>query len=81
MNTDKLVQMANQIADFFGSYPEPEATAGIRQHIKAFWTPRMREALLADRTNAGLHPLVIKALAAWPQRTDATPTPAPAPAG
>ena len=38
---EKLVRMANQMADFFRSYPEAEATAGIHKHIVAFWTPKM----------------------------------------
>lgn len=37
----KLVRMANQMADFFRSYPEEEAAAGIHKHIIAFWTPKM----------------------------------------
>lgn len=51
MNTDKLVHMANQIAQYFDAYPEPEAVAGVRDHIIAFWTPRMVEAL-RDRVAA-----------------------------
>ncbi len=38
---EKLVRMANQMADFFRSYPEKEAAAGIHQHIITFWTPKM----------------------------------------
>ena len=44
MNHEKLVRMANQIADFFKSYPEEQAQAGIRDHIVAYWTPGMRRA-------------------------------------
>ena len=36
---EKLVRMANQIADFFAPYPEEEAVAGMQQHIRSFWTP------------------------------------------
>jgi formate dehydrogenase subunit delta len=43
-----LVRMANQIGEFFDSMPDrPEALAGVAEHIKKFWEPRMRRALLA----------------------------------
>jgi len=43
-----LVQMANDIGNFFRSEPKREdAVAGIANHIAKFWTPRMREKLLA----------------------------------
>ncbi len=60
---DKLTMMANQIAQFFRSYPRDEAVAGVASHIEAFWTPRMIGVL---RANAGavanLDPLVVEAL-------------------
>lgn len=64
MNDEKIVRMANQIASFFRSYPEDEARKGIHDHLKAFWTPRMREALAsyASRDGRNLDPLVVKAL-------------------
>jgi formate dehydrogenase subunit delta len=44
-----LVQMANDIGNFFRANPVREdAVAGIANHIKSFWTRRMREKLLAD---------------------------------
>lgn len=60
MNIDKLIRMANQIAAFFRAYPETEAIAGIRDHIMSFWTPRMRETLLArmEEDEAGLDSLL-----------------------
>ncbi len=67
MQVEKLAHMANQIANFFRSYPEEEACAGIRDHIQAFWTPRMRQTLLADGPSRGLDPLVVRALATWPR--------------
>ena len=62
---EKLVRMANQIADFFTPYSEQEAIAGVELHIRSFWTPRMREELLAfaDAGGTGLKPPVIAALA------------------
>jgi formate dehydrogenase subunit delta len=43
----KLAHMAGQIADFFRPYPDDVAIAGIAEHINLFWTPHMRETLLA----------------------------------
>ena len=65
MDAGKLAHMGHQIADFFRSYPEDEAVAGIREHIRQFWTPKM----LADARAASVRepgafdPLVVKALA------------------
>jgi formate dehydrogenase subunit delta len=64
VNNDRLVSMANQIADFFQSYPEAEAVDGIATHIKKFWDPRMRQGIFAHLAagGAGLKPLTLKAL-------------------
>lgn len=61
---DNLVRMANQIADFFGSYPEAEGLDGVLNHIKKFWDPRMRRKIYAhlDAGGDGLKPLALKAL-------------------
>ena len=50
---DRLLRMANQIATFFRSYPDAEAVAGVRQHIVAFWTPRMIARLEAALPGSG----------------------------
>ncbi|WP_298957932.1 formate dehydrogenase subunit delta [uncultured Methylobacterium sp.] len=65
----KLVRMANQIATFFRSYPEEEAVAGIHKHIVAFWTPKMRDQLIAHCTaeDHGLDPLALTALTITPK--------------
>ena len=39
---EKLVRMANQIADFFHTRPREEGVAGVAEHINKFWEPRMR---------------------------------------
>lgn len=60
---DKLVRMANQMADFFQSYPHQDAIQGIADHIAAFWTNGMREGL-KDRiaqSADGVHALVTEA--------------------
>lgn len=63
-DTRELVRMANQIADFFGAYPEAEAVEGIADHIKDFWTPAMRSdmARYMDGGGAGVRPLAARAL-------------------
>ena len=59
---DKLTMMANQIAQFFRSYPHDEAVAGIASHIEAFWTPRMIGVLRASAGDVPtLDPLVTAA--------------------
>ncbi|SDV46125.1 formate dehydrogenase subunit delta [Chitinasiproducens palmae] len=47
MNVDNLVTMANQIGGFFESQPDRAASLdAISDHIRKFWAPRMRRALL-----------------------------------
>jgi formate dehydrogenase subunit delta len=69
MSDNKLARMANDIASFFQSYPHEQAVAGIHDHIKAFWTPKMRttlgNAVAAGAT--GLNPLVVEAMTRAPQ--------------
>jgi len=51
---DHLIQMANDIGNFFRSQPRREdAIAGIANHIANFWTKRMREKLLAHLEQGG----------------------------
>jgi formate dehydrogenase subunit delta len=51
---EHLVQMANDIGNFFRSEPErKDAVAGIANHIAKFWTPRMREKLNAHLKQHG----------------------------
>lgn len=43
-----LVDMANDIGNFFRGQPQREnAVAAIANHMKSFWTHRMREKLIA----------------------------------
>lgn len=57
--SDKLVQMANQIAAFFASQPGDQAVAGVHDHLVAFWTPRMRREIVEhlNKGGEGLAPL------------------------
>ncbi|AJX16551.1 formate dehydrogenase [Burkholderia ubonensis] len=82
MNTGHLIDMANQIGEFFASMPDrDEALAGIADHIRRFWEPRMRRALLAAFDDpAGdaaqrAAPIVREAIAAY--RDTLTPAAAP----
>lgn len=44
---DTLIVMANRIGNFFEAQPNrEESLAGIATHIRNFWEPRMRTALL-----------------------------------
>jgi formate dehydrogenase subunit delta len=63
-NLDRLVTMANQIAQFFSSYAHEEAVKGVAAHINQFWDPRMRRRFLAaaEERKAQLHPLVAEAM-------------------
>ena len=60
----KLVRMANQIATFFATQPGETQAAEVAGHLKAFWEPRMLQALYAhvDAGGAGLSPLVLRAV-------------------
>lgn len=48
MNPEHLVRMANDIGHFFGGEPKPEdAVAGVLNHLRRFWDPRMRRQIVA----------------------------------
>lgn len=65
MSPDKLVHMANQIGKFFASQGAEKASAGVAEHIRKFWDPRMRATILAHLAEggAGLDPPVREAVA------------------
>lgn len=66
MDLDNLVVMANRIGSFFEAQPDrDEALAGIAEHVKKFWEPRMRAQILAalgTGADAGLSDIVRAAL-------------------
>lgn len=68
MDIDNLVRMANRIGQFFESMPDAdEASREIALHLRKFWEPRMRQALLAHldaRAGEGLSPIVLRAVQA-----------------
>jgi formate dehydrogenase subunit delta len=66
---ETLIRMANQIGDFFNAYSEAEAVPEIATHIRKFWDPRMRKAIMAhitDHQGEGLKPRVLQALKSMP---------------
>jgi formate dehydrogenase subunit delta len=72
---EHLVQMANDIGNFFRAEPDrEEAIAGIAKHISSFWTKSMRRKITAYG-EAGLDELPREAL-----RRLAGPNPPVAPA-
>ncbi len=66
MKIDNLITMANQIGSFFEAMPDrEEAVSDIAGHIKRFWEPRMRRALLGHvdaEAGSGLLEIVREAL-------------------
>ena len=66
MDLHNLIVMANRIGDFFAAQPDrDEAMAGIADHIRKFWVPRMRSEILAavgTESGAQLHEIVAAAL-------------------
>lgn len=62
---NRLVKMANQIGDFFKSYPEATAVEGVREHIAKFWNRKMRDEFYEHLDQAGdaeLQPVVAAAV-------------------
>ncbi len=66
MSPDKLVYMLNQIGKFFAHQTETEAVANIADHLRRYWDPRMRKAIIEHLAagGAGLDPLPFKAVGA-----------------
>jgi formate dehydrogenase subunit delta len=64
MEEPHMVHMANQIALFFASYPRDEAVAGVTDHFKKFWEPRMRRQIIdyVEHGGSGLHSLALEAV-------------------
>jgi formate dehydrogenase subunit delta len=79
--TDQLVKMANDIGHFFRAQPKREdAVLGIANHIRSFWTERMRQKLLAriQQGNAGgLEDLPREAMRVIAERKASLPPPPP----
>ncbi|ALN75544.1 formate dehydrogenase subunit delta [Aureimonas sp. AU20] len=62
---EKLVSMLNQVARFFEAQAHEPGALGVADHVAAFWTPRMRDTILAHldaADGAGLRPLAREGL-------------------
>jgi formate dehydrogenase subunit delta len=59
-----LVRMANDIGKFFRAQGEERAVAGICDHLKKFWEPRMKAGIFkhVDSGADGVDPTVLKAV-------------------
>ena len=65
METRDMLRMANQIADFFRSYPHDDAVRESATHLNNYWDPRMRKHFFdyLAKGGEGLDPLIIEAAA------------------
>jgi len=70
---DKLVRMANQIADFYATMPEREAVAGAALHLTLYWTPKMIREIItfADQGHPGLNAIAAAAIESLKQKATA----------
>lgn len=72
MNSERLIQMANDIAAFFSAEPDPAAAAiGVETHLRKFWAPQMRQQLIISWRDGctGLTPLAAAAVALLAQNS------------
>ena len=53
MDSARLVAMANQIGRFFHAQGEAAAVAGVEDHLRKFWDPRMRREIAAHAAAGG----------------------------
>ena len=61
---ERLIDLADHTGDFFAPYPPDQREEGVRNHLRNYWDPRTREALLQhiDATGgAELRPHVLSA--------------------
>lgn len=61
MRIERLVSMANDIGNFFNSEPDKTvAAAGVANHLRRFWDPRMRTQIVEHYREGGegLEPIV-----------------------
>ena len=56
MEATRLIAMANQIGRFFHAQGDAAVVAGVEDHLRKFWDPRMRREIVAalDRGDEGL---------------------------
>ena len=65
MDARRLTTMANQIGAFFRVQGEAAAVAGVEDHLRKFWDPRMRRQIIEHLKagGEGLEPAVRAAIA------------------
>ena len=65
MDARRLTSMANQIGAFFRVQGEAAAVAGVEDHLRKFWDPRMRRQIIEHLKagGEGLEPAVRAAIA------------------
>ncbi|MBA3810406.1 MAG: formate dehydrogenase subunit delta [Caulobacteraceae bacterium] len=73
MDAARLVHMANQIGKFFHAQGEAAAAAGVEDHLRRFWDPRMRREIAAylEAGGQGLDPAPRAAVARLGRPEDA----------
>jgi len=68
MEIARLIKMANDIGTFFEIDKDTvRGAAGVADHIRKFWDPRMRRQILAhfhEQGGEGLRPIVLEAFRA-----------------
>jgi formate dehydrogenase subunit delta len=52
-SNERLVTMANQIGQFFVPQRQGDPAAAIADHLRKFWDPRMRAAIVAHLEAGG----------------------------
>ena len=65
MNIDNLIEMANDIGNYFKSEPNhEEAVNGVFDHINRFWEARMQKQIISylEDNGKGLDPIVAQAV-------------------
>lgn len=68
MDIQRLISMANQIGDFYESYPnQSHAQKDIAEHLNKFWALSMRKKIaqyVTEQGGAGIHAQVQSAIKA-----------------
>ena len=66
MQTERLVTMANQIGDFYQSFPDKtQSKIDIAGHLEKFWAKSMRDQIIFyvnEQNGDALHPIVREAI-------------------
>ena len=69
MDIQRLISMANQIGDFYESYPDQShAQQDIAEHINKFWALSMRQQFakyIAEQDGSGVHAQVQNAVKSY----------------